>query len=165
MSIVTTLPCFGITITQDAGDREKATISSSMIESHTSNYTPHERSIKAIETMILEHFIAGIDVSEPGYLTGIEATFEGAMKEADDTVEVSTPEGKLLLTLSRRITASVDEEIDYLVDEKEYRKALQDGEKPTEALQLLKNEGNTQRVRYEAEVSEVHSEFESSVSE
>ena len=56
------LNVFGTEISWDGVDRYSGRITSDMNQ-------------KALETLILAHFSAGLDVTEPGYLEGIEAAY------------------------------------------------------------------------------------------
>ncbi len=70
------LECFGIVITFEHDDKECAQIKSTMKDHpETEENKAFNSGVEAIETMILEHFIVGIDVSSPEYLVGIESAF------------------------------------------------------------------------------------------
>ncbi len=73
------LGCFGIVITYENDDRESAKIKSDMKELPEDLDTKAlNAAVEIIEEMILEHFIAGIDVSTPEYIVGIESAFNKA---------------------------------------------------------------------------------------
>lgn len=69
------LDCFQITIEWDGENRKAACIRSSMKELDTFNNHDFNTGVDAIEAMVLAHFCAGIDVSEPCYLEGIETAY------------------------------------------------------------------------------------------
>lgn len=126
------LPCFGIEISCCTDDIEKSTIKSELTN-------------KAIEVMILEHFIAGIDVSSPAYLVGIESA---------ETPVIDVPEGSVLIHKSETLNATVDEETKYLVDEKEFSAYLEDEGSEKHALTAMMSAGKTVRVAYEASITD-----------
>lgn len=73
------------------------------------------------------------------------------------------PPGQIVLLKSRRATGSVDEEVEYQVDESEYHAALADEGTPEDALQYLVKQGKTQRIRYDTKINEINEEFQCSV--
>tara|TARA_B100000446_G_scaffold184352_1_gene206210 strand:- start:77810 stop:78388 length:579 start_codon:yes stop_codon:yes gene_type:complete len=75
---VISLDAFGIevTLTGDGG----GSITSTLKEGHPE----YDAVIDGIESMILAHAIAGIDVNSPSYLEGIETAVLGAANNTDD---------------------------------------------------------------------------------
>jgi len=66
------LNVFGIEITHNGENAENASITSTMKEEGGGSFNA---AADAIESMVLAHFCAGIDVTEPAYLEGIETAF------------------------------------------------------------------------------------------
>jgi len=64
------LPCYGISIELDE-ENETGTITSMLLEEGET-----DPSIDAIESLILAHAIAGIDVQSPAYIEGIETAID-----------------------------------------------------------------------------------------
>lgn len=67
-----TLPCMGITITWPDGNPNKASITSDIKEDESTGSILFNSAVDGILSTVLGHFIAGIDVSSPGYIEGIE---------------------------------------------------------------------------------------------
>ena len=76
------LPCFGIVVslTGDGGGN----ITSDLHEETGDFYddSVYNTGIDAIESMILAHAIAGVDVEEPAYLEGIETAVDALAQSA-----------------------------------------------------------------------------------
>jgi len=68
------LPCYGIKVTL-TGDRG-GSISSDLKEADTEENRDYNAAIDGIEAMILAHAIAGIDITTPAYVEGIETAVE-----------------------------------------------------------------------------------------
>ena len=64
------LPCFGIEINVDG---EGGSINSDLHEENEDNYNI---AMDALESLILAHAVAGIDVASPAYLEGIETAVQ-----------------------------------------------------------------------------------------
>lgn len=75
------LDAFGIVVTL-TGD-EGGSITSTLKEGHAE----YDSVIDGIESMILAHAIAGIDVNSPSYLEGIETAVIGAANNIEDDKE------------------------------------------------------------------------------
>jgi hypothetical protein len=78
------LPCFGITVTLEGG--HQGTITSELSDTE-GEIDPDDilvmelnASINAIESMILAHAIAGIDITTPAYIEGIETAVMKCME-------------------------------------------------------------------------------------
>lgn len=76
------LNVFGIVIGWDGKDRKGASISSSMKEDDPACYA-FNAAVDGLESMILAHFCAGMDVTEPAYLEGVVTAYE-AIGNNDD---------------------------------------------------------------------------------
>lgn len=71
------LGCFGVVITGSKCDENiGATISSNMKEDNTPENKGFNLSVDALESLILSHYSAGVDVSCPKYLQGIETALD-----------------------------------------------------------------------------------------
>ena len=73
------LPCYGIVVTFAAvGQDETAWLDSDLSKERFSEGTDKalESAIDGIESMILAHAIAGVDIESPAYLEGIETAVE-----------------------------------------------------------------------------------------
>ena len=66
------LGCYGIIISYNKGDKGGAAIVSDMKEPQNSEDNLFNSAVDGLESLILAHFCAGIDVSSPAYLEGIE---------------------------------------------------------------------------------------------
>jgi hypothetical protein len=81
------LGVLGITILFDENKQTPAQITSNV---EVSPLTAFNASWKAIESMVLSHFNAGIDVTLPSYLEGIESSFKAIARYEQDTEILST---------------------------------------------------------------------------
>lgn len=70
------LDVFGIIIKWNGSDRYSARIVSEMKDQDTKENHSFNSGVDAIESMVLAHFCAGIDVSEPSYKEGIETAYQ-----------------------------------------------------------------------------------------
>ncbi|MDI5832574.1 hypothetical protein OCF84_21360 (plasmid) [Shewanella xiamenensis] len=80
--------CYGITITYDSSDKERASISSEMKAQDTSVNKTFNVAVDALESIILAHFCAGLDVSSPAYLQGIEEAYQALCNHIDEDDEL-----------------------------------------------------------------------------
>jgi hypothetical protein len=159
------LDVLGIRITYNGVDKGCAKITSDMKEDDSPENDTFNRCVDAMESMILAHFCAGIDVSKAGYLLGITDAYLALRNNAEDDNEDELPEGKILLNRTRRVTASVDMDANYIVDKIEYEKLLEEEGKPEYALQELISTNKAERTSFRSEVDEVHAEHEVEVAE
>lgn len=66
----------GIRITWDGNDRDGASITSDLKESDTPENAAFNAAMDSIESMVLGHFCAGVDVDAYAYLVGIETAVQ-----------------------------------------------------------------------------------------
>jgi hypothetical protein len=78
------LNVFDIKINWDGNNKDSASISSNMKESVTEDNQLFNERIDAIESLILAHFCAGIDIDDPSYLEGIETTYLALANRIDN---------------------------------------------------------------------------------
>jgi hypothetical protein len=82
-----TLPCYDIVILLDEGDGEDAgrygggTLTSALSEESGDGHPELGAALDAIESLVLAHAVAGIDVASAAYLEGIETAVDAAMHE------------------------------------------------------------------------------------
>lgn len=79
------LNCFGLQITWNGTDRGGAAIISTMKEEDTAQNEQFNAGVDALESLVLAHFCAGIDVASPAYLQGIETAYEQLGNHIDDS--------------------------------------------------------------------------------
>lgn len=73
------LPTFEITITHESRDKNGASITSNLKATpETNENMEFNAAMDGVESMVLAHFCAGIDVSSPAYLEGIETAVNAA---------------------------------------------------------------------------------------
>ena len=72
------LPCYGIVVTFALG--ESGELHSDLYDTRDNFPTP----IDGIESMILAHAIAGVDIESPAYLEGIETAVEAVSIGKDE---------------------------------------------------------------------------------
>lgn len=70
------LAVYGIKITWDGGDRGGASITSDLKDADIPENSAFNAAIDGIESMVLGHFCAGVDVESYCYLEGIEAAVQ-----------------------------------------------------------------------------------------
>ena len=79
------LPCFGMTIRLDgkpiAGEPGSGTITSDLKQDTTAEDVEYVAAIDALESLVLAHACAGIDVTTPAYIEGIETAVEAIAKQ------------------------------------------------------------------------------------
>lgn len=158
------LNCFGITLTFEPANKDGASIESKMAAASTPDNEQFNAGVDGIESMILAHFCAGIDVNSPAYLEGIKTAYESLCNQYD-TEEEEEPEddNSIIVTQSRRVHAAVDETFNYEINKDDWHNALEDEGDSVEALDRLKNEGLAALVDADAIVDEVLAEHESEV--
>ena len=67
------LPCFGIKVIENKGG---GSIRSDLHTSHEEKNREYEAAINALESLILGHACAGVDIESPVYIEGIETAVE-----------------------------------------------------------------------------------------
>lgn len=75
------LDVFGIKISWSHDDRIDATISSEMRKSSSAAHADINSQIKAIESMVLNHFKAGLNINSEPYIQGIRASYQDAIMD------------------------------------------------------------------------------------
>lgn len=80
--------CFGITITYADSDKDTATISSEMKAQDTSENKTFNTAVDALESIILAHFCAGVDITSPAYLQGIVDAYQALCNNIDEDDKV-----------------------------------------------------------------------------
>lgn len=79
------LPCFGIEIqAAHRGSDAAGSITSELSDPGLSANAPYNVAVSAVESMVLAHAIAGVDVKSPAYLEGIETAVEAIANHHDD---------------------------------------------------------------------------------
>ena len=158
------LNVFGITISHE--NTNNASISSDMGEQDSNIDLAFNAGVKAIESMVLSHFIAGVDVSSPNYLEGIETAFDGLRADSKNTPSTKdAPIEKVTIEKHRTINASADEFITYEASLDDWNEALDinDGDEAGALLQL-QSSLKTTRTDIESVINEVHEEFNCEIS-
>ena len=79
--------------------------------------------------------------------------------------EYVPPQGRILLTVSKRINAIVDFDATYEVDEVPYREALAEEGDSESAFETLRNISSTKRIDFYTDIVEENATFDSSVTE
>jgi hypothetical protein len=159
----TKLNAFGITLTFSDADKAGASISSDMPAPDYVANRDFNSAVDGIESMILAHFCAGIDVSTPAYLEGIETAYEALCNKYDVEDGAAEDGSTMIITKNRRVKASVDEQFEYKVNTSDWNLAMEADSDEEIALERLKEEGKATRVHAESEVDEIFEEFECSV--
>jgi hypothetical protein len=81
------LNCYGITINHLEGDIGGASITSDLKEPEGQGSNLYNSAVDGIESLILAHFYAGIDVMSPVYIEGIETACQAMGNNIDDDDE------------------------------------------------------------------------------
>ena len=72
------LPCYGITVTE----KNKSGVCKSDLHGNVSKRNKqYHAAINALESLILAHACAGVDIETPAYLEGIETAVEAVVNE------------------------------------------------------------------------------------
>ena len=85
--VTITLPCYDIVIElaegtgEDAGRFGGGTLTSNLHEDDSDGHSELGAAIDAIESMVLAHAVAGIDVASAAYLEGIETSVDAVLNE------------------------------------------------------------------------------------
>ena len=156
------LGCYGIIISFNEGDKSGAAIVSDMKEPETSEDNLLSTAVHSLESLIVAHFRAGIDVSSPAYLEGIETAYQALGNNIND---VEVDDSKVTIQKTRDVSANANEEVHYEVDKDDWNKALEEFGNEETALYELQRECKVKRTFYEAEVGEINAEFDVSVME
>lgn len=148
--------CYGITITYDPSNKNAASISSNMKEPETPENVSFNAAIDGIESLILSHFCAGLDITAPSYLEGVETAYEAISNNTDNPQDPET----VTIQKLRRVDAIADETIHYRISRSDWENAVKKYDSEEIALYELQKELKVTRVFYEADVDEVNAEFE-----
>ena len=85
------LDVYGITLSWNGNDTRGASITSSLHEEDVPENALYNAAVDGIESMVLAHFCAGVDVTDPAYLEGIETACQAIannMPEPEDVAKV-----------------------------------------------------------------------------
>jgi hypothetical protein len=85
------LNCFGIIINYEENDMASASITSSLKDGNEVDIKKHNASIDAVESLILAHFCAGINVKSPAYLEGLETALQSISDRFDTASNECSP--------------------------------------------------------------------------
>ena len=156
------LNCHGIVISYNEDDKTIASIASNMKEPETPNNALINSAIDGLESIILAHFCAGIDVSSPAYLEGIETACDALDSNIDD---VEVDDSKVTIQRTREVSANATEENQYSINKDDWLYALEEYEDEATALFELQRECKVQRISCEVEIGEISDEFDVVVEE
>ena len=157
------LGVFGITINFIEGDTGRASITSDMKEIDTPDNKLFNAAVDGLESIILAHFCAGLDISSPEYLEGIETSYLAIGNNMDDDND-DLLEGFILIHKKRNVNTSADEHIVYKVKTSDWKDALQDSENDNlEALTALQHELKTDVYSYDCQAVEIFESFDETV--
>jgi hypothetical protein len=78
------LGCYGIIINWNGEDKGSAAISSDLHEKDSSENSLYNAAIDGIESLILAHFCAGIEVDSPAYVEGIQTATDACGNNIED---------------------------------------------------------------------------------
>jgi hypothetical protein len=154
--------CYGISISSDPSNKSGASISSAMKKQDTLENKTFNTAVDGLESIILAHFCAGLDITSPAYLEGIETAYQALGNNID---EDTTDEDVVTIQKSRRVNASADETIHYEINKADWEAALDEHESEEIALLELQRELKVKRSFYEVEIDEIIAEFEVDVVE
>ena len=79
------LGCFGIrvTLTKEEGEETSGTICSDLHEGDGEDVT-YSAAMSAIETIVLEHACAGVDIKDLAYMEGLETAIQMIIEDANN---------------------------------------------------------------------------------
>jgi hypothetical protein len=160
------LDSFGIVISYNGNSKLTASITSDMKEGVNTSKTPFNAAVDGLESIILAHFSAGIEVNSPAYLEGIETALDSLTNRfiEDDEEEENIDDSKITVVKNRRVNAIVDEEITYSVNKADWESAVETCGDEEEALSEMQTQLKLKRISYESDIDEINQEFECTVS-
>lgn len=152
-------------------EKESASIYSNLLDHECEG--PYASFVDGIESMILSHFCAGVDVTSPEYCDGIKQALESGSAKIPDCgndcvsslVSQSDDDGNALILRSREITITAVEDIVYSIRQESLEKVLKvRGNLESAVNSLVLGEGRDEltRVEYDLEPKEcvmVHHEY------
>jgi hypothetical protein len=160
------LGCYGITLTYGEFDKGCASIFSDMKAENIPANEEFNTAIDGLESLILAHFCAGVDIQSTAYLEGIEVAFEAICNHIESDVSDNS---KVKIQKTQRINAIVDQTIHYEIDRVDWELALEEHGSEEGALIELQNENSNEskvvQVFIESSVDEVNATFEIEVCE
>ena len=120
--------------------------------------------VDALEAIILAHFCAGIDITTPAYLEGIETAYIAIVNRLAGGEDDCENENTLTIIKERNIHATASETITYEVNKDKWQAALEDNDDDEEqALLQLQLQTDAKRVDVEAEIDECIQEHDCNV--
>lgn len=75
---------FGLTVTFDPCNKSGASLVSSMREPYVAEHKFFNSAVDVLESLILAHFCAGVDILTPAYLQGIEDSYHAVCNNIVD---------------------------------------------------------------------------------
>ena len=148
--------CYGISISHDPDNKAPATIVSSMKEMDTHENKAFNSAVDGLEAIILAHHCAGIDITAPAYLEGIETAYEAI----GNNIQEDTPNNDVAtIQKERQVNANATETIYYEVSRADWDSALEKHGSEEIALYELQRDLKVTISSHEVDVDEVEEEF------
>lgn len=162
------LNCFGLVISFDPADKTTASIDSDMKDVEQEDTSTFNVAVKSIEMLVLAHFIAGVDVAQPGYLEGIETSYNAINLRNDETQDAAVADDDpeiVTIEINRRVQAIANEVIQYDIARADWESANEEWGDPETALSQLQAESKTKRSFCESEIEDLIATFDTKVFE
>lgn len=156
------LDALGITIQFNPENTAGANISSDMPAPESEANKEFNAAVNGLESTILAHFCAGLNIAQSAYLDGIKVSYEAICNQYD-AEKNDSDDDLIIITDSRRIKAAVDEQVDYEVNKSDWEQALESAGDEELALESLKEADKAKRTYVDTDVVEVIEEFERSI--
>jgi hypothetical protein len=163
LTLTLTTNCFGIIITYKPDNIGCANITSNMRAPIHPGNDEFNAAAASIESLVLAHFCAGIDVSTPAYLEGIDTAYNAVCQNLDCAIDIDLDDTKVIIYQDWRANAIVDERLSYEVSKIDWEAALAECDDELWALSDLKDNKKATLVHRETTVDEINTVFENTV--
>ena len=164
------LGVYGIQLSFNKDDKGGAAITTQMKEEDTRENSLFNSGVDGIESMILAHFVAGIDVTTPAYIEGVETAYQALGQHAEDiepdyqthddhtVAEMIEAEGKVLIKEVKERSALIEETTLYTIDSNDWEQAMKNYDYEENSLFELGLESKVQSIVLKTDVLEELSE-------
>ena len=153
----------GITIAHCETNKNNASISSDMKMRNTEGNAAFNLAVAHLERLILEHFIAGVDVTSQDYQSGVTAMYD-SLKDLAESLHDESGESLVRVQKHCRVNAIVDQSITYDIKASDWAASLDEHDDEKEALDALICDKRATCTLIDNDVDEVNAEFENDVS-
>lgn len=152
----------GITISHCETNKNNASISSNMKMKNTEGNAAFNLAVAHLESLILGHFIAGVDVTSQDYQTGVMTMYE-SLKDLAEDLHDESGNGIVRVQKYCRVNAIVDQSITYDIKKSDWTASLDEHGDEKDALDALISDKRVTCTLIDNDVDEVNAEFDVNV--